>query len=297
LSISDVLSAGIEIVFYLVILAIYIDMKHIAIHYGNDAVSKATGRISKSLVVVAGFIGVLCGLSFEVGHAYSTPYLRLLSGFLFAMFVSCVVLVLSVKGLEAYGYLVALLAPLIDLAIVPPTSRFILSLTFTLPLALNLVIYWRMVRLEMRKMRLPSIRHVLEDGLRLSGDWEPWVFSGLLLFVYLGIFIPLYYNLSGFELALVVVMGMVPVLAYCIIAFLISPITASITLLLYFAFGVQLVWNIDAFLVFPLFIILALPLLTVRVEDRDRASGTGERRRLSGSRKSPGVLRRQTTPP
>ncbi|MGA2310277.1 MAG: hypothetical protein ABSG57_12125 [Candidatus Bathyarchaeia archaeon] len=284
LSIWDVLSAGIEIAFYLVILAIYIDMKHIAIHYGNNAVSKATGRISKNLVIVAGFMLGLCSLSFAVGHAYSIPYLRLLSGFFFAMLVSCMVLVLSVKGLEAYGYLFALLAPLIDLAIVPPTSRFIISLTFTLPLALNLAIYWRMVRLEMQKMKLPSVRHVLEDGLRLSGDWEPWVSSALLLFVYLGIFIPIYYNLSVLELTQVVITGMIPVLVYCLMTFLYSPIAATVTLFLYFAFGVQLLWNIDAFLVFPLFIILSLPVLTVRVEDGDRASGTRERRRLGKPR-------------
>jgi len=269
-----------------VILAIYIDMKHIAIHYGNDAVSKATGRISKSLVVVAGFIGVLCSLSFAVGHAYSIPYLRLLSGFFFAMLVSCMVLVLSVKGLEAYGFLIAILAPLISLAIVPPTSRFILSLTFTLPLTLNLGIYWKMVRDEMRKMKLPSIKHVLEDGLRLRGDWYTWGLTVPLLFCYLSVFIPLYYNLEGIELTEVIVMGMVPVLVYCVMGLFLSPIAATITLFLYFAFGLELSWNIDAFLVFPLFVIIALPVLTMRVKEGDRASRVGQRRQLSDSRKA-----------
>jgi len=277
LSIWDILSSLIEVAFYLVILAIYIDMKHIAIHCGNNAISKATSRISKSLVVVAGFIFALCSLSFAVGHAYSILYLRLLSGFFFAMFVSCVVLVLSVKGREAYGYLFAVSAPLISLAIVPPTSRVLISLTFTLPLTLNMAIYWRMVRVEMRKMKLPSIKHVLEDGLRLSGDWYTWGVSVVLLFSYLGAFIPLYYNLEGTKLTIVTITGMVPILVYCLMALLHSPIGATITLFLYFAFGLELFWNIDSFLILPLFVILALPLLTVRVRERDRVSKVGAR--------------------
>lgn len=266
LSIWDILSSFIEIAFYLTILAIYIDTKHATIHLGKTAISKATSRVSKSLMIVAGFMGTLCAISFTVGQAYSPVYLRLLSGFLFAMFISSVVLILSSRGLEAYGFLVALVAPLIDLAIVPPISRVLNSSTFTLPLTVNMAIYWRMVRSEMRKMKLPSVRHVLEDGLRLSGDWHLWGLSFLLLFGYLVVFIPLYYNLSGTELTLATTTAMVPIVAYCMMALLLSPVAAAITLFLYFAFGIELIWNIDTVLVLPLFVITAIPILNVRIK-------------------------------
>jgi hypothetical protein len=112
-------------------------------------------------------------------------------------------------------------------------------------------------------MKLPSIGEALKAGLHLKIYPPAFLSSSLVLLLYLGIFIPEYYGLSGQEWVLAELMVMMSLLIYYLMSWY-SALVATLVMYTYFALGQRLFWNMDIVLYLLLFVILAPTLVTMR---------------------------------
>jgi hypothetical protein len=112
-------------------------------------------------------------------------------------------------------------------------------------------------------MKLPSIGEALKAGLHLKIYPLAFLSSSLVLLLYLGIFIPEYYGVSGQEWMLAEFMVMMWLLIYYLLS-LHSALVGTLVMYTYFALGLRLFWNIDILLNLFLFVILAPTLVTMR---------------------------------
>jgi hypothetical protein len=220
--------------------------------------------------------GVLCSLTYALN-------IRWLSAFFFALFVSCAFLALYAKDLGILAYVAVVVSPIVSLTLLPSASMLDLSIYCGVPTAISLLIIDLMVRSEGKTMGLPSFNETMKAGLRLGIYPPAFLSSSLLLFLYLGIFIPEYYGLSGPEWVGIEL----TVCGWMLIYFLISwksPLAATIMMYMYFALGLRLFWNIDILLYLLLFVILAPTLVTMRYVRKPlstlptRMSGTARRK-------------------
>jgi len=173
-------------VFHIVLVLLYVETKLTQDEYGKQIIEIVTQRINKKLPPVLTVLGLMCAFSFALGQVYSSvsygTVLKWISAFFFAIFVSCALFLFSNNGLGIYAYLIATLGPFMAIVIAPSTSLFSISLTSTLPMTINLIIWRRMFRSEMETMKLHKFREVLSKGLRFRIWGRALVITEMLLF-------------------------------------------------------------------------------------------------------------------
>jgi hypothetical protein len=253
---QDVVGALLQTFFFLTLLLVYMDTKIIRDQYGRQTLDDIVHRIGRRVTIaVSVFIG-LTGLTLALN-------IRWLSALFFALFVSCAFLAIYARDLGILAYLTAVIFPIVSIAFLPSRSMIDLSLYSVLPAAISLLVIDWIVRDEAKAMKLPSIREALRAGLHLRIYPPAFLLSSLVLLLYLGIFIPEYYGLSGQEWILTEFMVMMWLLIYYLLS-LYSALVATLVMYTYFALGLRLFWNIDILLYLLLFVILSPTLVTMR---------------------------------
>lgn len=154
-----------------------------------------------------------------------------------------------------------------------------------MPAAISLLVVDCIVRDEAKAMKLPSIGEALKAGLHLKIYPLAFLSSSLVLLLYLGIFIPEYYGLSGQEWMLAEFMVMMWLLIYYLFS-LYSALVATLVMYTFFALGLRLFWNIDILLNLFLFVILAPTLVTMRYVRKLSSSVAGTSNGTSSSKES-----------
>lgn len=257
-SLQDIAASFIQIIFYLVVIYVYTDIKIIRDGYGPQTMDNVASKIGNRLCVA---LGVLVGMS-SVSLALG---IRWLCALFFTLLVCCAFVCLYSKGLDVLAYLVAVVSPIMMSAIIPSASVLGVSLYLALPAAIALLIFMLgVVDPEVKALNLPSFKETMRKGLHFK-VYPPSVYgSMLILFFYLFFLIPDYYNLQGVELLQTRIMVAAWLVIYFVVAWKTSVIGATVMMYGYFIFGLRLFWNIDTLLYLPLFVILAPPMLFMR---------------------------------
>jgi hypothetical protein len=255
-SAQDAIAALVQTFFFLILLLVYMDTKIIRDQFGKQTLDDIVHRIGRRIGIAVTVFGSLWTGTWALN-------IRWLSALCFALFVSCAFLALYAEDLGILAYLTGVIFPIASVAFLPSRSMIDLSIYSVVPAAISLLVIDYIVRDEAKAMKLPSISEALKAGLHLKIYPPAFLSSSLVLFFYLGIFIPEYYGLSGQEWILAEFMVVSWLLIYCLIS-LYSPLVATLVMYTYFALGLRLFWNIDMLLYLLLFVILAPTLVTMR---------------------------------
>jgi hypothetical protein len=253
-SAEDLVAALLQTFFFMALLIVYMDTKIIRDQYGKQTLDDIVHRIGRRIVIALAVFGSLWTGTLALN-------IRWLSALFFALFVSCGFLALYARDLPILAYLAGVSFPIVSAAFLPSKSMIDLSIYSLLPAAISLLAVDYIVRDE--AMKLPSIGEALKAGLHLKIYPLAFFSSSLVLMLYLCIFIPEYYGLSGQEWILVEIMVIMWLLIYYLLS-LYSALVATLVMYTYFALGLRLFWNIDIVLNLFLFVILAPTLVTMR---------------------------------